>query len=119
MPEETILNKAIVDELRDILGDGFRNIFQQQIDQGNAYIEEIRHLIAKGEMGQVARRAHSLKSSAGQVGLIGVQGLAKELEDAASASAVGGGISPRAMEAFARLVRAQEVAVKSLHEYVA
>lgn len=118
MYEMKMLDKSIIDELHSVLGSDLQALFQQQIDQANLYIEDIRTHMAKGEMAVVSRHAHSLKSSAGQVGLIGVQSLAKDLENASQAAPQDGVPNPRAMEAFARLVREHDMAVKALLEYI-
>lgn len=74
------LNHEIIDDLRSVLGDGFNDILDEQLEQAGHYLVELEELLRQGDSDQAMRKAHALKSSVGQVGLQGIYALAKELE---------------------------------------
>lgn len=115
----SVLNEEIIDDLAAILGDNYVTIFEEQILQANAYIDEIKNFFAVGNVAKIPKRAHALKSSAGQVGLQSIHFLAKDLEFACAADAEKGEISQHSKDIFARLIREYDGAVKCLYGYIA
>lgn len=116
---DAVLNEEIIDDLIAILGDAYLAIFEDQIQQATAYIKEIAGHIHAGDALKASKRAHALKSSAGQVGLQSIHLLAKKLEYTCSADAEKGEISQQAKELFATLVEEYEGCVKCLYGYIA
>jgi HPt (histidine-containing phosphotransfer) domain-containing protein len=115
----SVLNEEIIDDMAAILGDGYAAIFEEQLLQATSYIEEIRHFLANDSVAKVPKRAHALKSSAGQVGLQGIHFLAQDLEYACAADAEKGEISQRSRDIFSRLVHEYDGAVRCLYGYMA
>lgn len=116
---DAVLNEEIIDDLIAILGDGYLEIFEDQLQQATGYIKDIDNSIQSGDALKTSKRAHALKSSTGQVGLQSIHYLAKDLEYTCSADAEKGEISLHAKEVFARLVADYDVAVKCLYGYIA
>lgn len=81
MPENhQELNLEIIDDLLEVLGDSYLEIVEDQIDQANEYMGELREAVSAGAAAKIQRIAHALKSSVGQVGLQGIFRLAKAVE---------------------------------------
>lgn len=113
------LNHAIIDELIELLGVGYFELMEEQITQANDYFEELEVLFADGgDPSTIAKRAHALKSSVGQVGLHGIHLLAKETEYKAKADVEAGKpVSAATREAFATLNEFYVPAVQRLRDY--
>lgn len=112
------LNHEIIDDLKTILGDGFDEIIDEQVEQAAIYLRQLQQYIADDQPQEVARLAHSLKSSAGQIGLHGIHALAKELEATSLADSEGGQCSGQAKELFRTIVEEMPAAVQGLRRYL-
>ena len=92
MSEAPLLDRAILDELIDSIGDdGARSVIELFIDESRGHLETIAaaaalsHDIAARE--RAGRAAHSLKSAAGQIGAAAMAAAAAAVERAAAAAA--------------------------------
>lgn len=114
-----VLNQEIIEDLRAILGDGYSEIVDDQVRQGNSYLQTIAAQLAAGNADAVRKTAHSLKSSAGQIGLQGIHDLARDLEKTSAADAqTGKECSAEAKALHAALAGAFPVAVQALRDYL-
>lgn len=111
------LNTQIIDDLRAILGEDFNMIVEEQLTQARKYMDELHHLLQNNDVNMAMRRAHSLKSSVGQVGLYDIQLLAKDLELTCRADMDRGSISHHARELFNQIIAGFDYAVESLESY--
>lgn len=112
------LNTEIIDDLQAILGDGFLEIVDEQLEQAREYLSELIQLITEGNARHCSLKAHSLKSSAGQVGMQGIQFLAKDLEESCRVDMESGeGISNKSRKLFDNLVREFDTAAEELKQY--
>lgn len=112
------LNHEIIDDLKTILGDGFDEIIDEQVEQAAIYLSELQQQLGRNQPQEVVRLAHSLKSSAGQIGLHGIHALAKELEAVSIADSEGGACSLQATELFRTIVEEMPSAVQGLRRYL-
>lgn len=111
------LNHEIIDDLRAILGSGFDEIVKEQVEQAGIYLGELQQLLDDDDAYMAMRRAHALKSSAGQIGLHGIYRLARDLEVACDADAEKGQASPQAKALFRQLRDGFAGAVQKLLDY--
>lgn len=112
------LNREIIDDLQTILGDGFAEIVEEQVEQAVVYIRDMEDLLATNQPEMAMRRAHALKSSAGQVGLQGMHALAKELELTCKADIPSGQTSEKALQLFRTLQKDFTLATQLLRQYI-
>ncbi len=106
------LNTEIIDDLKDVLGDGFLNLVDVQLEQAEEYLATIQLHIENDNIEQVQSTAHSLKSSAGQVGLLGIYELSRQLEYEAKQK------GHECQRLYNELKAAYPKAVEHLHAYV-
>ena len=89
MDEGTVLDQATIENLRRLGGDDFvHEIIDLFLEHSPALLETINHGQTTANWDQVARAAHSLKSSAGNIGAARLQSLASDIEQAANISDV-------------------------------
>ena len=89
MDEETVLNQATIENLRRLGGDEFvHEIIDLFLKHSPVLLETINHGQSTAVWDQVAHAAHSLKSSAGNIGATRLQALASDIEQAANISDV-------------------------------
>lgn len=113
------LNQEIIDDLFAILGDGYAEIVDDQVEQGTEYLAALGVALAENAPEKVSKGAHLLKSSAGQIGLQGIHELARDLEKSAIASTQAGtGCSAEQKELYAALQNNFEAAVQVLRDYL-
>lgn len=112
------LNREIIDDLQAILGNGFTEIMAEQVEQATEYIKDLKDLLEANQSDMAMRRAHALKSSAGQIGLQGIYALAKELELACKADSDGGRTSEKSWRFFYTVQEEFSPAVQHLRQYV-
>lgn len=110
------LNVEIIDDLQDILGDGYDAMVQEQINQAKLYLSEIGAHASSGDAKEMSGKAHSLKGSTGQVGLQGIHHLAAELERSANADGVV--LSANSKQICDTLQKEFPAAVKALQAYI-
>jgi HPt (histidine-containing phosphotransfer) domain-containing protein len=111
------LNHEIIDDLHAILGEGYGEIVEEQVEQAKEYLGEIAGYLAADDPGHVKIKAHGLKSSAGQIGLQGIHALAKELEMTSLADEAHGACSVEAKALYQTICDELFGAVKALHGY--
>ncbi len=81
MDEELkILDDSVVSEARDVLGDKFKTTISYFIEDTNMYILVINDKLAKNDIEGIILPAHTIKSSAKQVGAFRVSKIAEDLE---------------------------------------
>lgn len=112
------LNPAIIDDLIELLGVGFFELMEEQITQANEYVDELEVMFEEGDAAKIAKCAHALKSSTGQVGLQGIHLLVKDLEYKAKEDAAAGRpVGNAARSAFSTLKSHYVHAVRILRDY--
>lgn len=111
------LNHEIIDDLHAILGEGYGEIVDEQVEQAKQYLEEMAGYFAANDPHQVKMKAHGLKSSAGQIGLQGIHALAKELEMTSLADEANGACSTEAKVLYKTICDELFGAVKALQGY--
>jgi HPt (histidine-containing phosphotransfer) domain-containing protein len=85
----TVLDQATLDNLKRLGGDDFlHELFDLFLEHSPVLAENINHGRTTADWDLVARAAHSLKSSAGNIGAFGLLSLASDLEQAANISDV-------------------------------
>ena len=112
------LNREIIDDLQTILGDGFSEIVDEQVEQAVGYIKDLEELLRANQSDMAMRRAHALKSSSGQVGMQGIYTLAKELELACKADIQSGKTSEEALAIYQTLREQFTLAAQHLRQYI-
>jgi HPt (histidine-containing phosphotransfer) domain-containing protein len=112
------LNHEIIDDLYAILGDGYTEIVDEQVEQALKYLKELGELLQADNAKMVTRTAHALKSSAGQVGLEGIHALAKNLEIVSTADQEQGVCSDEAKMLHRTICTEFKAAVMALRDYV-
>lgn len=113
------LNHEIIDDLYGILGDGYDEIVDEQVEQAQLYLSELDAFLAEDKPNGAMRRAHALKSSAGQVGMHGIYALAKELEMICLADEQNNSCSSQAKILYTTICEEFAGAVQALRNYVA
>ena len=116
MPTDpTIIDRAALERLEEWGGSKLsREIVHLFLENGPVRMDQIRVAIEGEDLDQPERGAHSLKSSAANVGAQHVQRLAGEVELAASGSNLQGvrDLIPNLEQAYADAARELEVIVK-------
>lgn len=118
MPEENIVNYAVLGEVAALLRKKFPTIVEAYIEEAQNYVAGIFEGIEKGDARTIAQNAHPLKSSSEGMGVIRVHVLAKAMEfEAKSAAESGASVAP--MKQSAEDVKAALAqAVPLLQEYM-
>lgn len=80
------IDAATIEELKDLMGDGFSNLVETYLANAEKYMSAINEGFANGNSAQVEEAAHPLKSSSGNMGLMALSELAKQVESAATES---------------------------------
>jgi CheY-like chemotaxis protein len=76
----TGVDGSVVDELRQVTPDGFRQLVTAFTQAGSEKIAALRRAAASGDADLMRRAAHSLKGSSGNVGATVLAGLCQRLE---------------------------------------
>jgi CheY-like chemotaxis protein/HPt (histidine-containing phosphotransfer) domain-containing protein len=85
---EDCLDTARLDALRDAIGDDFVELIMVFLDSVAEILENLRQACRRGDGDGVHRQAHTLKSSAANVGATALSALARHLESEAKAGSV-------------------------------
>lgn len=89
LSDDPVLDGVALDRLRRIGGDDLlRRMVQMYLDGGPDRVRSAREGAAAGSVSAVERAAHSMKSSAGNLGAIRLQHIAEALEAAAAAGTI-------------------------------
>lgn len=113
LSEDPVLDGVALDRLRSIGGgDLVRRMIELYLDGGPGRIRNVTEGAAAGDISAVERAAHSIKSSAGNLGAIRLQRTAEALEAAAAA----GAIDARLVERIAQDFEASAAALRDVLE---
>ncbi|MCH2546772.1 MAG: Hpt domain-containing protein [Alphaproteobacteria bacterium] len=112
------LNVEIIDDLFGILGEGYFEIVDEQVEQSVIYLTELKEFLANNQPAQAQKHAHSLKSSSGQVGLQGIHDMSKELEVACAEDVQSNTCSTKAVALHRTICEEFAGAVASLRSYL-
>ena len=113
--DQTIIDRAALERLEEWGGPGLsKEIVRLFLEHGPVRMDQIRGAMDGEDLDAPERGAHSLKSSAANVGAQHVQRLAGEVELAASGSDLQGvrDLIPNLEEAYAEAARELEVIVE-------
>ena len=89
MAEGPVLDQTTIENLKRLGGDEFlHELIDLFLEHSPILLEAIIKGESKADWDQVSRAAHSLKSSAGNIGALGLQTVASDLEQAAELSDV-------------------------------
>lgn len=83
MEQPPVLDQAVLDELRDIMGADFRTLVESFARDGRQRIDALRAALSDGDAEQTRQQAHSFKGSSGNLGALRVTGLCLEIEQSA------------------------------------
>ena len=87
MGEETILDQPTIENLKKLGGDDFlHELIDLFIEHSPGLVQTINDGQPASDWDKVGRAAHSLKSSAGNIGAFALQTVASDLEQAANNS---------------------------------
>ncbi len=78
-----VLDGEVLDELREIMEDEFPMLLKRYLDTAPAQLKNLDEALLRARLADVARIAHSLKSSCANVGAMSMSEQAKKLELAA------------------------------------
>lgn len=79
-----IINQAAMEETKSIMQDKFPMMVEYFLEDAKMYVSSIDEGIKSNDVKQVVSPAHTIKSSAFQVGAQKVSEIAKEIEEVAS-----------------------------------
>jgi PAS domain S-box-containing protein len=85
---ESCLDRARLDALRNAIGEDFVELITVFLDSAAEVLENLRKACRRGDRDGVHRQAHTLKSSAANVGATALSALARHLESEAKAGSV-------------------------------
>ncbi|MFC1481779.1 Hpt domain-containing protein [Candidatus Neomarinimicrobiota bacterium] len=89
MDDATVLNPATIENLKQLGGDDFlHELIELFLEHSSNLVATINNGNAAAEWDQVSRAAHSLKSSAGNIGAFELQTIVSDLEQAAEVTDV-------------------------------
>lgn len=112
------LNHEIIDDLYAILGDGYTEIVNEQVQQALKYLQELQLYLQENDIQKAMRTAHALKSSAGQVGLQGIHDLTKKLEFQCIEDQASNASSAEAKQLYHTICAEFEGAMQALRNYI-
>jgi HPt (histidine-containing phosphotransfer) domain-containing protein len=79
-----------LDNLRDLMGERFPRVVRFYLEDGEAYVRNVRDAAVRHDPAAMVRPAHSLKSSSREIGAIGFASVAEALEHKARRMSEGG-----------------------------
>jgi len=80
------LDPAVLDDLRALMGNDLRALFDRYLETAVGYVRAIREGVAAGDEAAMRVAAHTLKSSSRQVGALKLADLAQAIEKAGAAA---------------------------------
>ncbi|WUR16172.1 EAL domain-containing protein [[Empedobacter] haloabium] len=108
----TVLDRAVFDKLRDILGPALPQAVMPFLEDAPVYLAELEAAVARDDAATARARAHALKGAAGNLGASVLAALAQEAEQRA-AGAPDAAVAPALAPLLAPL-RAAHAAVAAL-----
>ncbi len=81
--EPGVIDREVLSELQEIMGEEFTRLLQRYLDIAPAQLKNIDEGLMRGALAEVAKVAHSLKSSCANVGAMRMSELARRIELAA------------------------------------
>jgi len=109
-----VLDDAVLEELREVMGPEFGNLVQLFLVDAAKYIEQLEEAAAANDINRMIAPAHTLKSSSANLGAMAVSAAAKRIEVGAREGAL-----PRPAVAVAVLEAEFQRASASLRKLVA
>ena len=90
-----LLDTAVIDELRETLGDDtYRSFANRMLSEVEATANELHRLFAAGDHETLARTAHRTAGSAAGVGAKGLHAILKDIENTARSAAASTALAP-------------------------
>lgn len=83
MQDSAILDKEVVSELQDVMGQDFQMLVDSFHRDGEQRLEALHSAFAAGDLETLRRQAHSFKGSSGNLGAVRVFDLCMQLESLA------------------------------------
>ena len=81
--DRRMLDRSILDELREVMGEEFDRLVRTFLDHSPDLMDQLQKAALARKAGEMAAPAHSLKSSAANMGAMKLSALARDLEVAA------------------------------------
>jgi HPt (histidine-containing phosphotransfer) domain-containing protein len=78
--ENRLTSSSRMQDLQDGLGDGLSDVIETYLSDVPRLINEMKHNLTLGNLGEISRIAHSMKSSSGIFGAQHVMELCKDIE---------------------------------------
>ncbi|MFK7839056.1 MAG: Hpt domain-containing protein [Bdellovibrionales bacterium] len=72
-----------VEQIKDLMGDKFPGLVETYLRSNRVHVENLRKALEAGDAQSIVDAAHPMKSSAGNMGLVGLSHNAQELEQSA------------------------------------
>lgn len=80
MEQLPVLDTAVLDELREVMGSDFPILIASFVRDGRQRIDALRRALSAGDGEQARQQAHSFKGSSGNLGALRVTGLCLDIE---------------------------------------
>ena len=80
MEQPPVLDSAVINELREIMGGDFDTLVASYIRDGGQRLQALHDALAAGDAEAVRQQAHSFKGSSGNLGALRVTGICLEIE---------------------------------------
>ena len=74
------VDEDTVREVQDLMGEKYPNLVDTYLESGRKHIEKLRESYGANDVLAIARAAHPMKSSSGNMGLVALAGYAHSLE---------------------------------------
>ena len=83
-----VLEMEVIEELRSIMGDEYRNLIKMFLEDAPTHIEKLRLAAESGDVAGMVAPAHTLKSSSANLGAMALSSVAKRIEFGARTQAL-------------------------------
>ena len=83
-----VLEMEVIEELRSIMGDEYRNLIKMFLEDAPTHIEKLRLAAEAGDVAGMVAPAHTLKSSSANLGAMALSSVAKRIEFGARTQAL-------------------------------
>lgn len=80
MEKKSVLDTALLNELREIMGEDFHRLIRSFARDGNQRIDALNQALSAGEAESARQQAHSFKGSSGNLGALRVTDLCLKIE---------------------------------------
>lgn len=80
-----LIDKKSVRELKDFIKDKFSSVVEVYLTNSKVYVERVKDGYAQADIQQVVDAAHPLKSSSGNLGLVVLSALCRDIEHTGNA----------------------------------